>query len=256
MIVYDGQKNDFMNNVESDSIACIIRQKILDKMGRKTPDGEFKSWVNSLEYMYKVMNDPEIPDNAGVAIEYNIPQTAKRVDFMISGYDENDDPGMIIIELKQWSSLKTVERSDALVETYTGNAMRKVVHPSYQAWSYASLIKDYNSAVQEENVKLSPCAYLHNYKRKGYDPVDDSRYDLYTSEAPVYTNGQVDKLRNFIKQVVKKGDNEQVLYMVDHGKIKPSKSLQDSIASMVKGNEEFVMIDEQRVIYEEIIKIF
>ena len=43
--------------------------------------------------------------------------------------------------------------------------------------------------------------------------------------------------------------------MVDHGAIRPSKSLQNSIASMVKGNEEFVMIDEQRVAYEEIIKI-
>ena len=83
MIVYDGQKQDFMAHVESDTIAPIIRQKILDKMGRKTPDSEFKSWVNSLEYMYKVMNDPDIPNNSGVAIEYNIPQTAKRVDFMI-----------------------------------------------------------------------------------------------------------------------------------------------------------------------------
>ena len=43
--------------------------------------------------------------------------------------------------------------------------------------------------------------------------------------------------------------------MVDHGAIRPSKSLQNAIASMIEGNEEFIMIDEQRVVYEEIIKI-
>ena len=255
MIVYDGQKQDFMSHVESDSIAPIIRQKILDKMGRKTPDSEFRSWVNSLEYMYKVMNDPAIPDNSGVAIEYNIPQTAKRVDFMISGYDDHDDPGMVIVELKQWQKLDTVKDSEALVETYTGGAKRRVVHPSYQAWSYASLIKDYNSVVQDEKVILAPCAYMHNYLRKDKDPVDDDRYEMYTSEAPVFTEGQVADLRAFIKKVIHKGDDEKVLYMVDHGKIKPSKSLQDSIESMVRGNEEFIMIDEQRVVYEDIIRI-
>lgn len=244
-----------MSHVESDSIAPIIRQKILDKMGRKTPDGEFNSWINSLEYMYKVMNDPEIPDNAGVAIEYNIPQTAKRVDFIISGYGEHDDPGMIIIELKQWQKLQTVKNSEALVETYTGHAVRRVVHPSYQAWSYAALIKDYNTTVQEGNVTLKPCAYMHNYMRRDKDPVDDSRYGMYTSEAPVFTKGQVSDLREFIKKVVRKGDDEKVLYMVDQGKIKPSKSLQNSIVSMIKGNEEFIMIDDQRVVYEDIIRI-
>lgn len=182
MIVYDGIKSDFIYSVENDTIADEIRDNILRKMGRHTPENEFKSWVNSMEYMYKAMNDPEIPFDAGIAIEFNIPQTAKRVDFMISGYDENGNPGMVIIELKQWSKLEKVDKSDSLVETYTGNALRKVVHPSYQAWSYAQLISDYNTAVQDDNVRLEPCAYLHNYYRKDNDPLDDSQYDAYTSQ--------------------------------------------------------------------------
>lgn len=255
MIVYDGLKSDFLKSVDNDTIALEIEQNILDKMGRHTPENEFMSWVNSLNNMYKVMNDPEIPNDAGIAIEYNIPQTAKRVDFMISGYDENNVQGMIIIELKQWGKLEKVEHTEALVETYTGNALRKVVHPSYQAWSYAQLIIDYNSAVQDRKIKLMPCAFLHNYIRKDNDPLDDEQYDFYTSEAPAFTMGQVKNLRSFIKKGVKKGDNKEILYIVDHGKIRPSKSLQDSIASMIKGNKEFVMIDEQRVVYEEIINL-
>ena len=255
MIVYDGLKSDFLHSVEADTIALEIEQNILEKLGRHTVSNEFLSWDNSMQYMYKVMNDPEIPADAGVAIEYNIPQTAKRVDFMISGYDAGGKPGMVIVELKQWSKLETVDNTETLVETYTGNAMRKVVHPSYQAWSYAQLITDYNSAVQDKHVTLAPCVFLHNYFRKDNDPLDDKRYEAYTSEAPAFTKGQVSNLRDFIKKCVKTGDKKEVLYMIDHGAIRPSKSLQNAIASMIEGNEEFIMIDEQRVVYEEIIKI-
>ena len=255
MIVYDGVKSDFLHSVEADTIALEIEQKILEKMGKRTVANEFLSWENSMQYMYKVMNDPEIPEDAGVAIEFNIPQTAKRVDFMVSGYDLVGNPGMVIVELKQWSKLEKVENTETLVETYTGNALRKVVHPSYQAWSYAQLITDYNSAVQDRHIHLAPCVFLHNYFRTDNDPLDDDRYEAYTSEAPAFTKGQVGDLREFIKKCVKNGDKKEVLYMVDHGAIRPSKSLQNAIASMIKGNEEFIMIDEQRVVYEEIIKL-
>ncbi len=255
MIVYDGLKSDFLHSVEADTIALEIEQNVFAKMGRHTVKNEFVSWDNSMQYMYKVMNDPEIPGNAGVAIEFNIPQTAKRVDFMISGYDSGRNPGMVIVELKQWSELEKVENTEALVETFIGGSMRKVVHPSYQAWSYAQLIADYNAAVQDRHVNLVPCAFLHNYIRKDNDPLDDSQYDAYISEAPAFTKGQVIDLREFIKKCVKTGDNKEVLYIVDHGAIRPSKSLQNAIASMIKGNEEFIMIDEQRVAYEEIIKL-
>ncbi|MCR5608279.1 MAG: DUF2075 domain-containing protein [Lachnospiraceae bacterium] len=255
MIVYDGLKTDFLRSCENDSIAIEIQENILKKMGRHTPKAEFRSWENSLNYMYKVLNDTTIPNDAGVAIEFNIPQTSKRVDFMISGYNSNDDAGMVIVELKQWESIKEIQGVDALVETYTGGAIRKVVHPSYQAWSYSRLIYDYNQSVQDERVTLLPCACLHNYIRHENDPIDASQYDEYTVEAPVYTKGQLQQLREYIKSYIRKGDNKEVLYLIDHGKIRPSKSLQNTIASMVKGNKEFIMIDEQKVVFEEILRL-
>ncbi len=99
MIVYDGLKTDFLKSVEEDSIAIQIEENILSKMGRHTPKAEFRSWENSLSYMYKVLNDKEIPEDAGIAIEYNVPQTAKRIDFMITGYDSNNLGNMVIVEL-------------------------------------------------------------------------------------------------------------------------------------------------------------
>lgn len=255
MLVYSGVKTDFLHSVEEGTIADEIKNTIYEKMGRKTQDSEFRSWENSLQSMYIAMNDPQIPDNSGVAIEYNIPQTAKRVDFIVSGYNKDDNPSVVIIELKQWEELKAIPGMDALVETFTGKAMRQVVHPSYQAWSYAQLIKDYNSTVQEKSIEISPCAYLHNYRRVDNDPIDSAWYEEYLSDAPAFTKGQNSKLREYIKEHIVKGDNKEVLYFVDNGKIRPSKSLQNSISKMLQGNREFIMIDEQKVVYEEIIRI-
>ena len=205
--------------------------------------------------MYITLNDSAIPSDAGVAIEYNIPQTSKRVDFLISGYDDNNKGNVIIIELKQWEQLQAIEGHEAIVETYTGGANRRVVHPSYQAWSYAALIKDYNQYVQDEDVELHPCAYLHNYPRKDNDPLDAKQYEDILSDAPAFTYGQRDALRNFIKKNIKTGDGEDTLVKIEHGKIKPSKQLQDSICGMLKGNKEFIMLDEQKVVYETILNL-
>lgn len=253
MLIYTGNKADFFEKVDNDSIANEIEKNIREKMNRGTTSSEFRSWENSLMYMYKVLNDSLIPNNAGIAIEYNIPQTSKRVDFLISGLDKYKDSHVIIVELKQWDELIAVDSKDGIVETFIGGARRQVVHPSYQAWSYAQLIRDYNEEVQQKNIQLQPCAYLHNYTRKSPDPIDATYYREYYRDAPAYTRGENEKLRDFIKKFITYGDDEDILYRIDQARIRPSKSLQNTIASMLKGNKEFYMIDEQKVVYEEIL---
>ena len=255
MIIYSGSKADFMVQVEEDTIAYTIRDNILEKMHRKTPDAEFRSWVNSLEYMYKVLNDDGIPRNSGIAIEYNLPNTAKRVDFLVSGYDAKRTANVVIIELKQWEKLNKVEGLDALVETFTGGRERRVAHPSYQAWSYAEMIRDYNEYAQIAGVNLWPCAYLHNYMRVQDDPLDDPIYKDYLDEAPAFAKGDVRKLREFIKRVVETGDDSEILYEIDNGRIKPSKSLQDAIVGMLESSPEFNLIDDQKVVFERIMEL-
>lgn len=41
-----------------------------------------------------------------------------------------------------------------------------------------------------------------------------------------------------------------MLYEIESGKIRPSKMLQDALSSMLKGNQEFYMIDSQKIIFE------
>jgi len=108
MLVYSGTKSDFLSSVEADTIALEIENKLYQKMNRHTARNEFRSCENSLEYMYKVLNNNQIPEDSGIAIEYNIPQTSKRVDFLISGYDKDENGNVVIIELKQWDKINSI----------------------------------------------------------------------------------------------------------------------------------------------------
>lgn len=203
MIIYEATKEEFMNDVTNDSIAVKIHENYLKRIG-KISESEFNSWNNSMNYMYKVLNTSIIPDDVGVAIEYKVPTTSRRIDFMLTGLDEQDRYSVVIVELKQWSSVNVVENSDGLVETAMNRRMVKHTHPSYQAWSYAKLITDYNESVQNESISLYPCAYLHNYIQKENDPLTDTLYDNYISEAPVFIKGDALKLRGFISTYIKK----------------------------------------------------
>ena len=249
MIVYESTKGEFMDSVVSGSIADEIYDIFLEKIGRTTKS-EFRAWENSMEFMYKVLNDNDIPDDSGVAIEFTIPTSSKRIDFILTGQNQDNSDSVVIIELKQWESAEKVEGKDAIVKTFLGGGIRETTHPSYQAWSYASLIENFNSTIEEDKINLYPCAYLHNYKIKENDPIIDNIYKDYIERAPVYGKRDTLKLREFIKKYIRTGDQNQILYRIDNGKIRPSKKLQDTLYGMLKGNKYFVMIDEQKVAYE------
>ena len=116
----------------------------------------------------------------------------------------------------------------------------------------ASIIQDYNRNVQVGDIALHPCAYLHNYHKVTPEVLESEQYQDVVESAPLFFRGDVPKLREFIKKYVKSGDDKKLLYEIDTGRIKPSKSLQNSIKSMLDGNQEFVMLDEQKVAYEQI----
>src|SRR5581483_9960106 len=143
-------------------------------------------------FMHNVLHDEQIPNDSKVAIEYKIPQTAKRVDFILSGKNIDEKSTAIIIELKQWSKAAMTEM-DGVVSTFVGGSIRNVSHPSYQAWSYASLLEDYNGEVQKEKIELVPCAYLHNYTND--DVINNNFYQEYIDKAPLFFKHDSMKLR-------------------------------------------------------------
>ncbi|PZP11179.1 MAG: AAA family ATPase, partial [Aliarcobacter butzleri] len=254
MIIYKKTKKEFLEDVLVNDIEIedIISNAVEVNFGRKTAKNEYVSWKNSLNEMAKVLYSDKIPNDSNISIEYNIPRTGNRIDLIVSGQDENRNDKVVIIELKQWSDAQLTSK-DGVIKTILGGGLRETTHPSYQAWSYVKLLEGFNKVVDDEKISLVPCAYLHNYPNDNI--LKNDFYKNYLSKAPVFVKGEKSNLIEFISSHIIYGDNNDVMKRIDESEIKPSKSLADSMASMIKGNEEFTMIDNQKIVYESALEL-
>ena len=247
MIIYRATKKQFVEDVFNNTIADNIDEAFYEHLGRHTSPNEVRSWQNSMQFMYKVVDTPELPDDAGVAIEYQIPLTAKRVDFIVSGLNAQKKEQIIIIELKQWEDAEPTNKPGIVVARFQ-HGKAEVAHPSYQAWSYAYMLSNYNLSIQERDVQIKPCAFLHNYTPDGM--INGKLYEDYVAKAPVFLKNDAARLQDYILRHVRYCSPEDIIWKIDNGKLRPSKQLADSLTSMLKGNDEFVMLDDQKVVFE------
>lgn len=224
---------------------------------------ELMSWMNSLPQMVDVIEKSGIPSDCGVLIEYVINATGKRVDFIVSGQDDSGRKNLVIVELKQWQKVETtyvedvfnVAKDDGVkVNTYTGGAMRSVVHPSYQAMTYKQYLQDMNEEVYSGRVSVQSCSYLHNYVENDPEPLRSYNFNSIIEDTPVFFTEDKKKLEKFIKTYVGKGKGVEILYEIENGKIKPSKKLIDYVNQIIEHNPTYVLLDEQKIAYSSIVK--
>ena len=256
MIIYRSTKDRFVEDALDRDIEAVVAASYFERTGKRVAQSELRSWRESLVHMGRVLRDDGIPRSAGVAIEYRIPQTSKRVDFIVTGLDEDRASKAIIVELKQWSQAQMTDMDGVIIAHRGGGAVAaEGPHPSYQAWSYATLLESFNTAVYEGGIGLRPCAYLHNYERDGV--IDNDFYAPHLERAPLFLKGDKERsrLQEFIKRHVRHGDKGELLYRIEHGRIAPSKMLADLVLGMLKGNPDFALIDDQKVVFESALEI-
>ncbi len=247
MILYSASKAKFVEDVKANRIARAVASLFKQRFGQTPGQSELAAFHNSLNYMGNLLDHDGLRDDIGIAIEYRIPQSAKRIDFLITGKGIDQKSAVVIIELKQWTIVEATGLHE-VVRTVLGGGKRDVPHPSYQSWSYAQFLRDFNSLVYEQQIGIHPCAYLHNCVEDG--AVRHSSYEDVLSKAPVFLNGEDDQLRLFISERISTGDRCELIYQIDQAKIRPSKSLTSHLSKLLKGKKEFTLIDEQKVCYE------
>lgn len=247
MIVYLETAEKFCSDVNDNCIEERIHDAFCLRLGHSVSNSVKRSWRNSMQYMRGVLTDTTIPSDAGVAIEFSIPQTSKRIDFILTGHNAEDQRSAVIVELKQWDDVDATEK-DGIVSTFINGGKRETPHPSYQAWSYAAMLQDFNEAVRETPIYLKPCAYLHNCP--DHSEIKADFYKDHLDLAPSFTKGQTQALRDFISKHLQKGDKGEAMFVIEKGRIFPSKNLADSLVGILKGNQEFILVDDQKLVYE------
>lgn len=252
MILFSCLKKEFIEAINYGVISNRVYYAYKQKMGKKTKLSQIKSWANSLPFMKDILID--LPDDVGITIEYGIPLTSKMVDVIISGYDENKKPVIILVELKQWEYVYDVRDRDAVVKTLIGSKEINSLHPSYQVLSYKELMQNYNVNIDINKVNIIPLVYLHNYDLRSDDDILNKKFAPYYKKALMFGKNDIDELKSYIHDNIKFGDNLEVMQMIDNSEIKPTKKLLDVIGNVLETKKEFLLLDEQKVIMEEISK--
>jgi hypothetical protein len=191
--------------------------------------------------------------NTGVMLEYQLPLSSKRLDFMVTGESDDSRPGAVIVELKQWEECE--EADGEHVVTWVGGGHREVLHPSAQVGQYRMYLQDMHTAFYEGSspLDLSSCCYLHNYPWSGEDVLFSPKYQACLRDNPIFTKDDYDKLTSFLREKVSTGDGMPILHRVESSKLRPSKKLMDHVSSMIDGQAEYVLLDEQLVAFDKVL---
>jgi uncharacterized protein len=252
MLLYQGTSDEFVSETTKNAIVDKLEGSFKRQMGYNPSEPERRSWQNSLRAMALVVASSGLKKH-GVGIEYQLPGSSKRLDFMITGLSVDKKKEAVIIELKQWE--KTEPGDGDKVVTFVGQRERDVLHPSVQVGNYRQYLSDQLVALHEgeTSIRLSACSYLHNYSLEKDDPLLEEKFKAVVQKNPVFSKDDVDKLVTYLNNFVPQSDNGEVLDEIVKSKAKPSKKLLEEIHRVVKDNSRYVLLDEQIVAYNRIV---
>jgi DUF2075 family protein len=252
MKLYSGSSSDFISDTVHNRIAERLKEAYFVNYRQQASPSEVNSWRNSLRAMSQVLESAGLRDN-GVILEYELPMSSKRLDFMVTGRDDLLNDQAVIVELKQW---ETADEADGdHVVTFVGGGLRDVLHPSAQVGQYRSYLQDTHTAFYEGDrpVGLQSCSYLHNYTFVSNDSLRAPKFASLIQENPLFSADDVPALVDFLTRKVGVGQGMHTLGRILESKFRPSKKLLDHVGRIVDGKSEYVLLDEQLVAFDRVL---
>jgi len=252
MRLYAGTSEQFIHDTVQNQIAEKLKIAFFDYYRYNPSPAEVNSWRNSLRSMSQVFQYANLLDH-GVILEYQLPLTSKRLDCLICGKDGNKEDNAVIVELKQWDKCDEAAGENEL-STWVGGAKRDVLHPSVQVGQYKMYLEDTHTAFNtgHDPISLNACTYLHNYNYYSDDVIFSNKYQSALNKYPLFTADDVDKLKGYLSDKLVKGDGIDVLKRIEESKYRPSKKLMDHVGNIIKGKSEYVLLDEQLIVYDSV----
>lgn len=255
MRLYSGTTTQFIEDAFRNQIAEKLRAAFFHHFRFEPGPAEVNSWRNSLRAVSQVFEHSKLDDH-GVLLEYQLPLSSKRLDCMLTGQDVHCRDSAVIIELKQWDQSEEADGANEVL-SWVGGGKREVLHPSIQVGQYRSYLEDTHTAFYEGDspVQLASCAYLHNYAPENDDPIHAQKFDEALKHSPLFCADDVDSLSEFLVSRLEKGHGSEVLTRVEQSKYRPSKKLMEHVSTVIKGIPEYVLLDEQLIVYDQIVAL-
>jgi len=163
MRLYAGMSTEFVRDTTHNRVADKLTEAFVRYYRYRPSPSEIGSWRNSLRAMSLIVTDAKLDDH-GVMLEYQLPMSSRRLDFLVCAKDRAGKDQAVIVELKQWDACEESDADD-LVASRLGGRMRDVLHPSVQVGQYQQYLKDNNSAFYDETEPSSRGGWVTRPRR-------------------------------------------------------------------------------------------
>lgn len=253
MRLYSGSSGQFIQDTIQNQIAEKLKSAFFNYFRYYPSPSEVNSWRNSLRSISQVFQYAELLDH-GVILEYQLPLTSRRLDCLICGKDDRKKDNAVIIELKQWEKCEESDKDNEVL-TWVGGAKREVLHPSVQVRQYQMYLQDTHTAFNDdtEPITLEACTYLHNYNYYAEDVIFANKFSEVLKDCPLFTADNVDDLKKYLYGRLMKGDGLRILKQIEESRYRPSKKLMDHVGNIIKGKSEYILLDEQLIVYDTVL---
>ena len=118
MRLYSGTSGQFVQDTVRNQIAGKLKGAFFAHYRYNPPPSEVTSWQNSLRAMALLLQDGDLL-HQGVLLEYQLPFTSKRLDFMVTGGSDfhgdpahGIEPGASVLPESEWTRLVGARRTD------------------------------------------------------------------------------------------------------------------------------------------------
>ena len=187
--------------------------------------------------------------DVGVCTEYHLPLQARRIDVMLFGQDASGKANSVVVELKQWAEA-TLEDEHAVNVMAHG---RELVHPSQQALDYALYLTDYHGSYASGQVSAVPLAWCHEMSLASASALRDQRFATLLDRSPLYTAEQQPDLLGYLTDHLSAGNGMDIMRDVSGGGFRPSKQVIDCLEAVIRHDEEWHLLDAQRLAHGAIL---
>ena len=255
MELYQGLCLEFIQQTTQNNISTILTNEYKKYFGYLPSQNEIVSWQNSLKDLSELLKTVNF-QTQGIKLEFFIPLSSLRIDVLLTGINDSNLEQAVLIELKQWQASQA-SMLDSEIKTYLGGSLRDVLHPSVQVDSYKNYLQGFLEVFYREvnPIKLDSCVYLHNYVFDIDEPLLDSKFNDYLQTSPIYSKKDIKPLTEYLKSKLGKGSGKAILEKINQSNVRPSKKLLAEANNIIKKNNSYVLLEEQRIVFDHVMAI-
>ena len=248
MPLYRGSITHLRAKIDNGSLVPTLSEQFRHQLGRSAAPSEVRSWERSLDVLSADLLEAGL-GSVEALVEYQLPLTSKRADVVLCGrHPKTGRDHYVVVELKQWTHAIPLDDTNRVV-IYEGTGDR--LHPVEQVRAYCNHLGDFLSTLADDPGAVSGVAYLHNATDLDVEALFDFPQD---ELGRIFTGQRRGQFLDYLKSKLSADAGADAADRLLSSAVRPSKQLLTLAAEEVQQREQFVLLDEQRVAYELVLR--